>query len=292
MGRIMLLCVSLQGQSNETEQDDNYTNLASDRSNPAEQPHSPQRICQQERSELQENERNAQTSRRGIEILHDSTEGPSLARRNIENGSTEETNDTLHIPTDPLLISQHVLIPYFDYSDAPPNYESLDMNVNNFILNEIPQANYVTHDPIGDSLGGLADLQEDEPPPPSYEFVVNNTEESNVANSVIREDDFNTYDFGRRNERQDNMAENERVFNDNPVEPPPVYQTSYSDRSEPNPGSLAPVFAQGEIQDLNFENPHIPDKKRNAPLRFFPLRSPFNTKMLIVMNYSFLIKFY
>ena len=36
----------------------------------------------------------------------------------------------------------------------------------------------------------------------------------------------------------------------------------------------------------------IPDKKRNAPLRFSPLRSPFNTKMLIVMKYSFLIKSY
>ena len=35
---------------------------------------------------------------------------------------------------------------------------------------------------------------------------------------------------------------------------------------------------------------YIPDKKRNAPLRFSPLRSPFNAKMLIVMKYSFLIK--
>ena len=37
---------------------------------------------------------------------------------------------------------------------------------------------------------------------------------------------------------------------------------------------------------------YIPDKKRNAPLRFSPLSSTFNTKMLIVMKYSFLIKFY
>ena len=35
---------------------------------------------------------------------------------------------------------------------------------------------------------------------------------------------------------------------------------------------------------------YIPDKKRNAPQRFSPLRSPFNRKMLIVMKYSFLIK--
>ena len=33
-------------------------------------------------------------------------------------------------------------------------------------------------------------------------------------------------------------------------------------------------------------------QKRNAPLRFSPLRSPFYTKMLIVMLYSFLIKSY
>ena len=33
-----------------------------------------------------------------------------------------------------------------------------------------------------------------------------------------------------------------------------------------------------------------PTKKRNTPLWFSPLSSPFNTKMLIVMKYSFLIK--
>ena len=49
------------------------------------------------------------------------------------------------------------------------------------------------------------------------------------------------------------------------------------------------------INNVYFDNmlvKYIPDKKRNAPLRFFPLSSPFNTKMLIVMKYSFLIKFY
>ena len=35
----------------------------------------------------------------------------------------------------------------------------------------------------------------------------------------------------------------------------------------------------------------IPDKKKKRTTTFFPLRSPFNTKMLIVMKYSFLIKF-
>ena len=34
----------------------------------------------------------------------------------------------------------------------------------------------------------------------------------------------------------------------------------------------------------------MPNKKRNAPLRFCPLRSPFNMKMLIVMIYSFLLR--
>ena len=43
---------------------------------------------------------------------------------------------------------------------------------------------------------------------------------------------------------------------------------------------------------FDYEYINIPDKKRNAPLRFFPLSSPFNTKMLIVMKYSFLVKCY
>ena len=37
---------------------------------------------------------------------------------------------------------------------------------------------------------------------------------------------------------------------------------------------------------------NITDKKRNAPLRFSPLRSPFITKILIIIKYSFLIKSY
>ena len=36
---------------------------------------------------------------------------------------------------------------------------------------------------------------------------------------------------------------------------------------------------------------YIPDKKKKRTTTIFPLRSPFNTKMLIVMKYSFLIKF-
>ena len=35
---------------------------------------------------------------------------------------------------------------------------------------------------------------------------------------------------------------------------------------------------------------HIPDKKKKRTTTIFPLRSPFNTKMLIVMKYLFLIK--
>ena len=33
-------------------------------------------------------------------------------------------------------------------------------------------------------------------------------------------------------------------------------------------------------------------QKKKHTTTIFPLRSPFNTKMLIVMKYSFLIKFY
>ena len=50
--------------------------------------------------------------------------------------------------------------------------------------------------------------------------------------------------------------------------------------------------AHHELFCAKVGNGGIPDKKRNASLRFSPLRSPFNTKMLIVMKYSFLIKSY
>ena len=217
----------------------------------------------QEMPELQENECYAQNSRRGNEIPHGPEERTSSTRRNIQNDSMEGTHDILHIPTDPLLIPRHVIIPDFDYSDAPPNYASFDINVNNFILNETPQDNNVTHDPSGDSLGRLTDLHENEPPPPSYEFVVNNTEESNVANSNVIEDGFNAYDYERRNERQtdlaqvrhpirhlvwNNAAEDQRVINNIPTELPRVYQNDHSEETESNTGRHFPVFAQDEIQ--------------------------------------------
>ena len=282
--------VSFQDQSDETDLDDNSNNLASDRSNPTEQPSSPQRM-NQEMPELQENECYAQNSRRGNEKLHGPAERTISARRNIQNSSTEGTNDILHISTDPLLISQHVLIPDFDYSDAPPNYESLDINVNNFILNETPQDNNVTHDPSGDSLGRLADLHDYEPPPPSYEVAVNYTEESYVANSDVREGNINVHDSERRTERQtdlaqvrhpirrivwNNAAEDQRVINDIPTELPHVYQNDHSEEPESNTGRHFPVFAQAEIQDLNFDDSHIhpisisldnidPSSANNAP---------------------------
>ena len=228
----------------------------------------------QEMPELQENECYAQNSRRGNEIPHGPAERTSSARRNIQNDSTEGTHDILHIPTDPLLISRHVLIQDFDYSDAPPNYESLDINVNNFILNEIPQENNVTHDPSGDSLGRLAALHEYEPPPPSYEIAVNNTEENSIiANSGVREDDLNAHDSGRRNETQtylaqvrhpirrivwNNAAGDQIVINDIPTELPHVYQNDHSEEPESNTGRQFPVFGQDETQDLNFDDSDIP----------------------------------
>ena len=51
-------------------------------------------------------------------------------------------------------------------------------------------------------------------------------------------------------------------------------------------------FLDGDVPRSPSYGVYIPDKKRNAPLRFPPLRSPFNTKMLIVMKYSFLTKSY
>ena len=264
--------VSLQGPSGESEQDDNAYNLASDRSTPTEQPSSPQRM-NQEMPELQENECYAQNSRRGNEILHGPAVRTSSTRRNIQNGPTEETNDILHIPTDPLLISQHVLIPDFDYSDAPPNYASLDINVNNFILNEIPQENNVTDYPSSESLGRLADLHEYEPPPPSYEIAVNNMEAESIANSDVREDDLNAHDSERRIERQtdvaqvrhpirhivwNNAAEDQRVIFGIPSELPHVYQNDHSEEPEANTGRHFSVFAQDEIHGLNFDDSDIP----------------------------------
>ena len=268
----MPLRVFLQSQSGETEQDDNSNNITSTRSNATEQPSSPQRM-NQEMPELQENEPNAQNGRRGNDILHGPVVRPSSARRNIQNDWMEGTSDILHIPTDPLLISQHALIPDFDYSDAPPNYESLDINVNNFILNEIPLENNATQDSSGDSFCRLADLHENEPPPPSYEFALNNTEESNVAYSNVIEEGFNAYDYERRNEGQNdsaqviypirhiacsNAAEEQRVNNDIPAELTHVYQSDHSEELESNTGRHFQVFAQDEIRDLNFGDSDIP----------------------------------
>ena len=55
-------------------------------------------------------------------------------------------------------------------------------------------------------------------------------------------------------------------------------QTLLTLKEHPNLGSI--LFATYTRQK----------KKRTTTI--FPLRSPFNTKMLIIMKYSFLIKFY
>ena len=55
---------------------------------------------------------------------------------------------------------------------------------------------------------------------------------------------------------------------------------------------LKKVLAFSVIKNYLNHQLYIPNKKRNAPLRFSLLRSPFITKMSIVMKYSFLIKSY